>query len=102
MTNPRERTIWKELELGLGSGSKFRVILHLALNPEEAFTKYALVKVTGLRTPSVESQLKTLIELGWVKEYPFTPKTYQINLENKLVTQIHQFLQKLKYFKTGT
>jgi len=82
LTNPRERTIWKELELGLGSGSKFRV--------------------TGLRTPSVESQLKTLIELGWVKEYPFTPKTYQINLENKLVTQIHQFLQKLKYFKTGT
>jgi len=97
-----ERSIWQELELGFGGGSKFRVLLHLTLNPKETFTKYALVKATGLRTPSVESQLKTLLELNWVKEYPFTPKTYQINPENEAVKHITEFLQKAKYFKTAS
>jgi len=96
-----ERSIWEELELGFGSGSKFRVLLHLALNPKEAFTKYALVKATGLRTPSVESQLKALLELNWVKEYPFTPRTYQINPANDTAKHITEFLQKARYFKTA-
>jgi len=39
----KDRSVWKQLELGFGGGSKFRVLLHLALNPKEAFTKYALV-----------------------------------------------------------
>jgi len=95
----REQNIWRELELGFGGGSKFRVLLHLILNPKETFTKYALVKATGLRTPSVESHLKTLLELNWIKEYSFTPKTYQINLENEVVKYILEFFQKAKYIK---
>jgi len=95
-----ERNIWEELELGLGGGSKFRVLLHLVLNPREAFTKYALVKATGLRTPSVENQLGILLEMNWVKEYPFTPKTYQINLENEVVKQILELFQKIRYTRT--
>lgn len=91
-----ELSIWKELELGFG-GSKFRVIIHLVLNPKKAFTKYALVKATGLRTPSVENQLKTLLQLGWIKKYPFKPTTYQANLENDVVKHIYEFLQKMKY-----
>ena len=96
----KELSIWEELELGLGSGSKFRVLLNLILNPKEAFTKYALVKATGLRTPSVESQLETLLELEWIKEYSFTPKTYQINLENEFVMHLTDFFQKVKYAKS--
>jgi len=69
----------------------------LVLNQEEAFTKYALVKATGLRTPSVDSHLKALVELGWVKEHPFAPRTYQINLENKVVKQISELFQRLRY-----
>ena len=92
----KERSIWKELELGFGGGTKFRVLRHLMLNSKEAYTKYALVKATGLRTPSVESQLKALVELDWVREYPFLPKTYQINIENEVVRNIHGLFQKLK------
>jgi hypothetical protein len=99
---PKERSIWEELESGFGAGSKFRVLLHLALNPKEACTKYALVKATGLRTPSVESQLKALLELNWVKEYSFTPKTYQINIENEAVKQLLEFFQKIRYGRTGS
>jgi hypothetical protein len=95
----KQRTIWDELEQGFGGGSKFRVLLQLLLNPTEAFTKYALVKTTGLRTPSVDSQLKVLIKLGWVKEYAFTPKTYQINLENEVVSQISGAFQNVRHIK---
>ncbi|MCW4019815.1 MAG: hypothetical protein NWF14_01090 [Candidatus Bathyarchaeota archaeon] len=96
----KERTIWQELELGFG-GSRFRILLQLALNPKEPFTKYALVKATGLRSPTVDSQLKVLLELNWIKEYPFTPKTYQINPQNEVVKHILGLLQKIRHVKSG-
>ncbi len=95
----KDLSVWDELELGLGGGSKFRVVRELLSKPNEAFTKYALVKATGLRTPSVESQLKTLLKLGWVKEYAFTPKTYQVNLENEVVQQLLEVFQRIKRVK---
>lgn len=45
-----KKSIWEELELGLGRG-KFEVLARLALNPEKAFTKYSLAKATGLKIP---------------------------------------------------
>ncbi|MCX8171016.1 MAG: MarR family transcriptional regulator [Candidatus Bathyarchaeota archaeon] len=97
----RKRTggIWEELELGLGGGKKLRVLIHLALNPDKAFTKYALAKYTGLRTPSVDRRLKTLVELGWVKENRFKPKTYQINVENETVKTLLDFLAAVRKIK---
>ncbi len=89
-------SIWEELELGLGGGKKFRVLVHLIMNPEKAFTKYALAKATGLRTPSIERRLKTLVDLGWVKEFKFKPKTYQINLENETVKALLEFFRELR------
>lgn len=91
-----KRSIWDELEVGLGGGKKFRLLLQLALNPEKAFTKYALAKATGLRTPSIDRHLKTLIEIGWVKENLYKPRTYQINLENRTVKMLLEFLEKIK------
>jgi hypothetical protein len=44
------KDLWKDLEAGLGSKAQFRVLWHLILKPEEAYTKYGLVKATGLRT----------------------------------------------------
>ncbi|MBS7653468.1 MAG: helix-turn-helix domain-containing protein [Candidatus Bathyarchaeia archaeon] len=92
----KERTVWDELELGLGCGKGFRVLLHLILNPNKAFTKYSLAKLTGLRTPSVDRRLKTLVDLGWVKENKFKPKTYEINLENEIVRELMGFLNKMR------
>ncbi|MEM1562329.1 MAG: helix-turn-helix domain-containing protein [Candidatus Bathyarchaeia archaeon] len=88
-------SMWEEVEAGLGVGKRFRVLAHLALNPEKAFTKYALAKITGLRTPSIDRRLKTLVEIGWVKENQYKPKTYQINLENEIVKIIVEFLRKI-------
>ena len=101
MTKTKKRTIWGELELGFGGGRQFRVLLRLALSPAQVFTKYALVKATGLRTPSVDRQLKALLQLNWVKQYPFTPTTYQINLENEVVKHLLEFFEKMKYTKSS-
>ncbi len=97
----KERTIWEELESGFGGGGQFRVLLHLALKPDEVFTKYALVKATGLRTPSVNSQLKTLLELNWVTKYPFTPTTYQINTDNQVIKHLLEFFGKIRHVRSG-
>jgi len=91
-----KRPLWGELEKGFGGGRKFRILLHLALHPEETYTKYGLVKATGMRTPSVGEHLKTLVEIGWVKEYPFTPRTYQINMDHEIVKYFLEFLEKIK------
>lgn len=92
----KERTIWEELESGLGCGRGFRVLLHLVLNPDKAFTKYSLAKLTGLRTPSVDRRLKVLVELGWVKVNEFKPKTYQVNLENQIVKRLMLFFWEME------
>lgn len=86
------RDALEDLELGLGGGKKFRVLVHLALNPDKAFTKYALAKATGLRTPSIDRYLKTLVKIGWIKENQFEPRTYQINIENRIVKILVEFL----------
>jgi len=92
----RKRDLWRELEEGFGGGTKFRILLHLALHPDETYTKYGLVKATGVRTTSVGEQLKTLVKMGWIKEYPFTPKTYQINMDHEIVKYFLEFLRKIK------
>lgn len=96
-----KRSLLEEIELGLGGGKKFRVLACLALNPNKAFTKYALAKVTGLRTPSVDRRLKTLVDLGWVKENKVRPRTYQINLENETVKILLEIFQKLRIKSIG-
>jgi DNA-binding MarR family transcriptional regulator len=100
ITNQRRpRTIWSELEAGLGTGPRFRVLLHLALHPEDAFTKYALVKATGLRTPAVTEQLGRLVELGWARKYESSPVTHQICLNNEVAKLIHKLFSNLKGVK---
>jgi len=91
-----KRSLLKELEDGFGGRGRFRVLLHLALHPDKAYTKYALVKATGVRTTTVGRQLKILAEMNWVKEYPLTPKTYQINKDHELVKCFLEFLRKIK------
>jgi len=100
VNNKRPKTIWDELEAGLGSGAQFRLLLHLALKPEEAYTKYGLVKATGLRTPAVTQHLERLVELSWAKKHNSSPASYRINLENETVKLIHNLFSKLKHTKT--
>lgn len=96
----KDKKVWKELEAGLGSGSRFRVLVYLVMNPKQTFTKYALVKATGLRSPAVAKQLKTLLDLGWIRKYDYSPITYQINLEKEVVRLIYEFFSELRLVRT--
>jgi len=90
------RHILEELELGLGSGGRIRILFTLADKPEKAYTKYALEQITGLKAVEVRRQLKILTQLGWVKVASREPEIYQLNLENKIVKDLLQFLKRVK------
>jgi len=87
---------WNKLMMGLDSGTRFRVTKTMILNSDKAFTKYALVKATGIKTRMVEDQLKNLLEIGWIKCFNITPKTYQINMQNKTIRVLHSLFSEIK------
>lgn len=90
------KPVWEELEEGLGSVGKLRIIREMILSPEEHFTRYMLEKSTGLKPVDVRRCLKTLVELGWVLEYQCNPRTYRINMENKAVKLLAELFKRLE------
>jgi len=76
----KRRNAWEEVEQGLGSVGKLRILRVMLEKSNETFTKYGLEKATKLKPVDVRTNLRTLVRLGWVKEYPYQPVTYKINL----------------------
>lgn len=89
--------MWKKVEEGLGSIGKLRILRVLLEESNEAFTKYGLEKATGLKPVDLRANLKSLVNLGWVKEYLYQPRTYKISLENEVVKHISKFFREIKY-----
>ena len=85
-----------EVEAGLGSVGRLRILKKMIEKPEEYFTKYALIRATGVKSVNVKSDLKVLVELDWIKEYSNDPKTYKINMENDVVKAIAEFFRKIR------
>jgi len=92
----KRRDAWEEVEQGLGGVGKLKILRVMLDKSNEAFTKYALEKATKLKPVDVRTNLKTLVKLGWVKEYPYQPRTYKINLENEIVKHISKFFREIK------
>ena len=88
--------VWREVEVGLGSAGKIRILRIMFDKPNQVFTKYGLERETGLKPVDVRSDLKTLIEIGWVKEHQYDPKTYEVNMENPVVKYLHEFFKQIK------
>lgn len=97
MAHERRREAWEDLEQGLGSTGKLKILWVMLEKPNEAFTKYVLEKKTKLKPVDVRANLKTLISLGWVKEYPYQPRTYKINMKSEIVKHISEFFRKIRY-----
>jgi len=91
-----EPPMWEEVERGLGGVGKIRIMRLMIERPDRYFTKYMLEKATGLKPLDVRRSLKTLVELGWVKEYQCDPKTYRVNMENENVKALAELFRKLK------
>ncbi len=89
--------IRREITEALGSVGRFRIIAELAKDPNESFTKYTILKGTGLKRVDVKSNLERLVSIGWVKEYKSIYPKYQINPENKRVQLFVDFLRKSEF-----
>ena len=97
MVREQQLRAWREVEKGLGSIGKLKLLRVMLEKPDEVFTKYGLDKLTGLKPVDVRTDLKTLIKFNWVKEYPYNPRTYKINLEKEVVKHLSEFFRKIKY-----
>jgi len=82
--------------MGLGSVGRLRILREMIEKPNEYFTRYMLERKTGLKPVDVRSNLKILIDLSWVKEYAYDPKTYKVNMENEAVRFIAEFFRKIR------
>ncbi len=91
----KAKDVWGEVEEGLGSVGKIRILREMIFRPEEHFTKYMLERATGLKPKDVRKILQTLVDLGWVVENPCDPKTYRINMENGRVKFLAELFHKL-------
>jgi Fic family protein len=91
--------VWREVEAGLGSVGKIRILRVMFEKPDKVFTKYSLQRNTGLKPVHVRSDLKTLAEIGWVKEHQYDPKTYELNMENPVVKHLHEFFKQIKHVR---
>jgi len=97
MESSQCRVGWKEVEIGLGSIGRLRILREMIEKSDEYFTKYTLEKKTGLKPVDVRSNLKILLDLNWVKEYAYDPKTYKIDMDNEVVRLIAEFFRKIKH-----
>lgn len=87
---------WKEIEIGCGSIGRLKILREMIRNPDEYFTKYLLERKTGLKPVDVRSNLKILVDLDWIKEYAYDPKTYKVNMENDAVILVAEFFRKIR------
>ncbi|MBS7653452.1 MAG: hypothetical protein QXR06_04480 [Candidatus Bathyarchaeia archaeon] len=95
--NPKEPIVrWEDVEFGLGSIGRLRILRKMIEKPDEYFSKYALERATGLKPVDVRRDLEVLLGLDWVKEYGYDPKRYKVNLENEAVKVIAEFMRRFK------
>lgn len=85
-----------DVEKGLGSRGRLRILRCLSEHLHSALTKYMLKKETGLSQAEVKRHLKILVDIGWVYEGSLTPLTYHLNLKNPVVKNLIIFFEALK------
>jgi Fic family protein len=90
-------SVKKEIDTGLGSIGRLRIIAELGKSPEKRFTVYSISAMTRLKRSDVKANLSHLIEIGWVKKYESTPMMYQINLSHETATKLVEFLKSVGY-----
>jgi DNA-binding transcriptional ArsR family regulator len=95
----KDNDYWVEIEEGLGSRGRIRILHYLLEHSKQQFSKYVLRNNTGLTSKETSRQIQTLVKLGWVKEFSIRPKTYSANIENPIVKLISDFFYNLNFYE---
>ena len=102
MSRKKRREVWSEVEDGLGSAGRLKILRYLTEHSNRQYTKYSLACSTGLTSREMQRQIEILVALGWVKEFPHEPKTYKILMEDEVVTQVAEFFRNLRNYRRRT
>ena len=93
----KRRQLDREVERGLGSVGKLKILRLLIERPDQVFTRYAIGQKISNDPASIRSDLKTLVELNWVNEFKVQHLSkYSINLDQDVVKQLSVFFQELR------
>lgn len=96
----KRRQVDREVERGLGSVGKLKILRLLIERPDQAFTRYAIGRKVSNDPTSIRSDLKTLVEINWVNEFKVQHLSkYSINLDKDVVRQLTVFFQELKHIQ---
>jgi len=93
----KDRVDGKQVEQGLGSIGRLRILRVLASGEAASHTKYGLERATGLKPVDVRKHLKVLVDTGWVKEYDYNPPVYTLNHDDPRSMFLVDFFKKIGY-----
>lgn len=88
--------IKEEVEIGLGSLGKLKIIKALA-EGEKLATVYMLHKKTRLKRDDIKNNLDDLAKIGWVTASKFANTMYKLNIENVRVKKLVDYLKDVEY-----
>lgn len=89
-----------EVEKGLGSIGKLKILRLLIKKPNQAFTRYELGKKISNDPISIRNDLKALVQINWITELKIQHlNKYAINFNNDIVKRLADFLREIKYIR---
>jgi hypothetical protein len=92
------RNICDEVERGLGSVGKLKILRLLMQRSDQAFTRYRIGKYVPIDPVSIRNDLKTLVEIDWVIEFKAQHLSkYSINREKERVKHLVDFFREIGY-----
>ncbi|HVX02385.1 MAG TPA: hypothetical protein VHA09_04460 [Nitrososphaera sp.] len=89
-----------DIETGLGSIGKIKIIRALAQEGNKMATIYLLHKKTGLKRDDIKNNLDDLIKIGWVKQTKYASVMYGLG-ESDQVAKLVQFFRDVGYVDGG-
>jgi len=90
-----------EIDEGLGSIGRFRIMAELARDPERRMTIYSIAAVTRLKRVDIKANLAHLVRIGWVRAHASSPPVkYQVDLSNARAARLADFLRSSGYFQS--
>lgn len=95
-----DKKVVREVEKGLASVGKLKILRLMIRRPNHAFTRYEIGKKVPSDPVSIRNDLKTLVQINWVTEFKVQHLSkYSINLDNDIVRRLTDFLQEIRYIQ---
>jgi hypothetical protein len=88
----------EEIEQGIGSVGKLKILRLLLSDPSHAFTRYEIGKRIANDPVSIRNDLATLTRLNWITHYKIQHlDKYSINLDHEIVRALSDFFTAVRY-----